>query len=285
MGPEHAGLAETGRAEYHTATDDEAIDAAGLRARAEGILPALESAHALAWVRRAARAGDLPAGSTVLITLSGRGDKDAARSRNSPVAAVETVLGAARAAGRPSLVGYVTGGIRADWTDLLAAISAPAPTRSRSACRSPTRCSTARSSSAPPRSDGPRGQPAHPGRVARGRPWPVPLIAMAYANLAVPPGPRPYCAGLAAGRVQRHDHPGPARRRGGRLPRRGRRPGRRYADDHAGDAGRPRRAIAARTRGFLYVMSVMATTGTRRAGDDPAWALAARARRTAARPC
>jgi len=80
-GPEHAWLAESGRAEYHTVTDDEAVGAAGWCARAEGILPALESAHALAWVRRAARAGQLPAGSAVLITLSGRGDKDAAQLR------------------------------------------------------------------------------------------------------------------------------------------------------------------------------------------------------------
>jgi tryptophan synthase beta chain len=79
VGPEHAWLASTGRAEYHTVTDGEAISAAGWCARAEGILPALEPAHALAWVRRAARAGQLPAGTVVLITMSGRGDKDAAQ--------------------------------------------------------------------------------------------------------------------------------------------------------------------------------------------------------------
>ena len=79
VGPEHAHLAQTRRAEYHTVDDAEAIAAAGLLARAEGILPALESAHALAWVRRAARSGDLPAGTSVLVTLSGRGDKDAAQ--------------------------------------------------------------------------------------------------------------------------------------------------------------------------------------------------------------
>jgi tryptophan synthase beta chain len=78
VGPEHAYLAESGRAEYHTATDAEAIAAVELCARTEGILPALESAHALAWVQRSARTGDLPAGATVLVTLSGRGDKDAA---------------------------------------------------------------------------------------------------------------------------------------------------------------------------------------------------------------
>jgi tryptophan synthase beta chain len=78
VGPEHAYLAAAGRAEYVTVTDAEAVAAAELCARAEGILPALESAHALAWACRAARAGELPAGAVVLITMSGRGDKDAA---------------------------------------------------------------------------------------------------------------------------------------------------------------------------------------------------------------
>ena len=81
VGPEHAYLAARGRAEYHTVTDEEAIAAVGLCARTEGILAALESAHAVAWVARAARAGDLPAGTSVLITMSGRGDKDAATLR------------------------------------------------------------------------------------------------------------------------------------------------------------------------------------------------------------
>jgi tryptophan synthase beta chain len=79
VGPEHAYLAQVGRAEYATVTDDEAVAAVELCARTEGILPALESAHAVAWVQRAALAGDLPAGTTVLITMSGRGDKDAAQ--------------------------------------------------------------------------------------------------------------------------------------------------------------------------------------------------------------
>ncbi|HEY2507597.1 MAG TPA: tryptophan synthase subunit beta [Streptosporangiaceae bacterium] len=81
VGPEHVYLAETGRAEYHTATDAEAIAAVELCARTEGILPALESAHALAWVQHAARMGDLLPGASVLVTLSGRGDKDAASLR------------------------------------------------------------------------------------------------------------------------------------------------------------------------------------------------------------
>jgi len=78
IGPEHAYLAEIGRAEYHSVTDAEAVAAVELCAQTEGILCALESAHALAWVRRAARNGELTAGSTVLVTLSGRGDKDVA---------------------------------------------------------------------------------------------------------------------------------------------------------------------------------------------------------------
>ncbi|NUW29828.1 tryptophan synthase subunit beta [Nonomuraea sp. SMC257] len=77
IGPEHAHLADLGRASYLSVTDDEAIAAVARLARAEGILPALESAHALAWVLRAAGTPELPPGSTVLVTLSGRGDKDA----------------------------------------------------------------------------------------------------------------------------------------------------------------------------------------------------------------
>ncbi|MEU4625436.1 tryptophan synthase subunit beta [Actinoplanes sp. NPDC023801] len=77
IGPEHAHLADIGRAEYVTATDEEVLAAVERLARAEGILGALESAHALAWVLRAAGTPDLPTGSTVLVTLSGRGDKDA----------------------------------------------------------------------------------------------------------------------------------------------------------------------------------------------------------------
>ncbi|MGH9100116.1 MAG: tryptophan synthase subunit beta [Acidimicrobiales bacterium] len=80
IGPEHAFLAATGRASYEKATDQEVLDAFRLLARTEGILPALEPAHALAWVvREAGRA--IPRGATVLVTLSGRGDKDVAQVR------------------------------------------------------------------------------------------------------------------------------------------------------------------------------------------------------------
>jgi tryptophan synthase beta chain len=73
VGPEHSYLASIGRAEYPTVTDDEVIAAFQLMARTEGIIPALECAHALAWIVRAAPTMQ---GQTVLMNLSGRGDKD-----------------------------------------------------------------------------------------------------------------------------------------------------------------------------------------------------------------
>jgi tryptophan synthase beta chain len=73
VGPEHAWLAETGRALYVEASDDEALAALDELGRHEGVLPALESSHALAAVRR--WLGDNP-GAVVLVGLSGRGDKD-----------------------------------------------------------------------------------------------------------------------------------------------------------------------------------------------------------------
>ena len=78
VGPEHAMLAANGRAEYHAATDDEAIAGFQLLAETEGIVPALEPAHALGWLAREAGHA-VPKGATVLVTLSGRGDKDAAQ--------------------------------------------------------------------------------------------------------------------------------------------------------------------------------------------------------------
>jgi len=73
VGPEHSYLASIGRAEYPTVTDSEVIDAFQLLARTEGIIPALECAHALAWISREAPHMQ---GQTVLMNLSGRGDKD-----------------------------------------------------------------------------------------------------------------------------------------------------------------------------------------------------------------
>jgi len=82
IGPEHAHLGALGRARYETADDKAVLDAFQRLARTEGIIPALESAHAIAWVIAVAGTPDLPAGSTVLVNLSGRGDKDVAQVRD-----------------------------------------------------------------------------------------------------------------------------------------------------------------------------------------------------------
>jgi tryptophan synthase beta chain len=78
VGPEHAMLAATGRAEYHAAVDDEALAGFQLLAETEGIVPALEPSHAIGWLAREV-GNAVPTGATVLVTLSGRGDKDAAQ--------------------------------------------------------------------------------------------------------------------------------------------------------------------------------------------------------------
>lgn len=87
VGPEHSHLQDSGRAEYVAATDDEALDAFGYLSRAEGIIPALESAHAVAAARGIAKT--MKPKDILLITISGRGDKD-----------LDHVLGL-----RPSLLG------------------------------------------------------------------------------------------------------------------------------------------------------------------------------------
>jgi len=73
VGPEHAWLHDTGRATYEAVTDAEAMDAFGLLCRTEGIIPAIESAHAVAGALRVARTTP---GATIVVNLSGRGDKD-----------------------------------------------------------------------------------------------------------------------------------------------------------------------------------------------------------------
>ena len=76
VGPEHAYLKDSGRAEYVCVTDDEALDGFETLARLEGIIPALETSHAVAWI--AANAGRWKADEPVLLCVSGRGDKDVA---------------------------------------------------------------------------------------------------------------------------------------------------------------------------------------------------------------
>ncbi|RLS35779.1 MAG: tryptophan synthase subunit beta [Planctomycetota bacterium] len=76
VGPEHSYWHDAGRVEYTSVTDEEALETFDLVARREGILPALETSHALAWaVKEASRR---PANETIVVCLSGRGDKDAA---------------------------------------------------------------------------------------------------------------------------------------------------------------------------------------------------------------
>jgi len=76
VGPEHAWLKDTGRAEYVSITDDEALAAFHACCRIEGIIPALESAHALAYATKLAPT--LARDKLLLVNLSGRGDKDMA---------------------------------------------------------------------------------------------------------------------------------------------------------------------------------------------------------------
>jgi tryptophan synthase beta chain len=74
VGPEHAYLKVTGRAQYHAITDAEALAAFQLLCRTEGIIPALESAHAIALAVRLAK--ERPRDQVIVVNLSGRGDKD-----------------------------------------------------------------------------------------------------------------------------------------------------------------------------------------------------------------
>jgi len=199
---------------------------------------------------------------------------------------VETALGRARAAGRPSLVSYVTAGVRADWTDLLAAMT--------DAGADAVEIGLPFSD---PMLDGPVIQQASGTAISRGanttailaelrraRPragqdGAVPLIAMSYANHAYHRGVARYCGELAEAGFSGTIIPD--------LPAG-------EADEYlaaAAGAGldatlmvtpatppAQMRAIARRTRGFLYVMSVMATTGsTNERDDERRWALAARA--------
>jgi tryptophan synthase beta chain len=76
VGPEHAWLHETGRAEYVAVSDDEAIEAFGYLSRLEGIIPAIESAHAVAYAKQLAPT--MKREEIMVINLSGRGDKDVA---------------------------------------------------------------------------------------------------------------------------------------------------------------------------------------------------------------
>jgi tryptophan synthase beta chain len=77
VGPEHSYLKDTGRAEYVAVSDRDAIDGFRLLSRLEGIIPALETAHAVSWI--ASQKGRWSADEPVLLCVSGRGDKDVAQ--------------------------------------------------------------------------------------------------------------------------------------------------------------------------------------------------------------
>jgi tryptophan synthase beta chain len=94
VGPEHAYYKEQGRFQYESVTDADALDAFGVLTRLEGIMPALESAHAVAWAMRAA--GTMKKSQSVVIGLSGRGDKD--------VHTVEAALAESRARAKAAAV-------------------------------------------------------------------------------------------------------------------------------------------------------------------------------------
>ena len=76
IGPEHAWLHDIGRVEYVSATDDQALEAFQLTTRLEGIIPALESSHAIAYAKTVAK--ELGPDHVMILCLSGRGDKDVA---------------------------------------------------------------------------------------------------------------------------------------------------------------------------------------------------------------
>ena len=121
VGPQHAHLAATGRATYLPVTDAEAMDALALLSRTEGIIPAIESAHAVAGALRVAErlAAEKGPEATVLVNLSGRGDKDMGTAiewfdlgdgRAEARMSVATAFEKARADSRAALVGYLPAG-------------------------------------------------------------------------------------------------------------------------------------------------------------------------------
>ena len=204
------------------------------------------------------------------------------------MAAVETALSQARADGRPSLVTYVTGGVREDWTDVLAAmIEAGADAVEIGLPFSDPmldgRTIQQASATAISRGASTAGILGQLGAAASGD---VPLIAMTYANHAYSRGLPAFCRQLADAGISGVIIPDlPAVEASDYL-------------EAAGQAGLDAilmvtpatgqeqiKAIAGRTRGFLYVMSVMATTGTpHESADTSRWAVAARARSDSLRP-
>ena len=157
VGPEHALLAAIGRVRYSTASDAEALAAVRVLSECEGILPALESAHALAGAERWARAAPGRArSSSVSPDAATRTCRRCSRrcwQDGAPMTPRERIshsIRAAAASGEPALVAYLTAGFpaREKFREHLRAHRRGARTWSRSACRSPIRWPTASPSSA-----------------------------------------------------------------------------------------------------------------------------------------
>ncbi len=117
VGPEHAFLKDTGRAEYRPITDAEAMDAFALLCSTEGIIPAIESAHAVAGVLKLGP--ELGSGAIIVINMSGRGDKDvetAAKwfglldAKGASMSRLSNLFEACRSEGRSALIGYLPTG-------------------------------------------------------------------------------------------------------------------------------------------------------------------------------
>ena len=150
VGPEHAHLSDIGRAGYHPVTDEEVLDAFVTLPRTEGIIPALESAHALAW--SSAERESWP-GRPCCVNLSGRGDKDVEQVSGilGPAAGATGACGEGAAGlSRPTCAPAATPGASCSsptspaastpaGSTCCAAAPTPGPTRSRSASRSATR--------------------------------------------------------------------------------------------------------------------------------------------------
>ena len=276
VGPEHAHLRDTGRVRYESVTDDEALAAFRELSRLEGIIPALEPAHAIAWVLAQAR------------PPAERHARDAQRPRRQgprrgPVRArclKREPSPTRRASGsRPRSRGTAAG--RADAVPD-GRLSHPSPSRSRwgestqstpissrSACLSPIRSPTGRRSRprASARSRRERRSSGCSTRSRRRSPSEVPVVVMCYANPILARGFERVAGALARARRVGPDRARHAGRRGGRAARRLRR-----GRHRAGSAGRAdhaaRRAcerIAEAARGFVYVVSVTGVTGERAA--------------------
>ena len=228
IGPEHSWLHDVGRVHYVSATDEEALEAFQLAAKLEGIIPALEPAHALAKVMELAPTK--PKDHLMVMNLCGRGDKDiftVAEHLGSDAVTTrieDRVSPRWPREGRAGLVTFVTAG-DPDYATSLAILEAcrrPAPTSSSSACRSPIRWPTGRRSRRPAlralKAGQTMAQDAGAGaRVPQADDRTTPVILMGYYNPIYIYGVERFLADAKAGRRRRPDRRRPAARGGRRA--------------------------------------------------------------------